>query len=38
MLEAVYRITREPLPNPINLFHEFTIMDGVQKAGYSGPG
>jgi len=38
MLKAVYRITRESLPNPINPFHTCTIMDGVQKVDYSGPG
>jgi len=38
MLEAVYRITRESLPSPITLFHTCTIMDGVQKVDYSGPG
>ncbi|PXV76628.1 hypothetical protein C7434_2568 [Pantoea sp. PNA 14-12] len=38
MVETVYRMTRESLPNPINPFHKFTIMDGEQKVGYSGPG
>lgn len=31
MLVSVYRITRESLPNPINPFQVFTIMDSEQK-------
>gem|GEM_PF-2067383 len=32
MVETVYRMTRESLPNPINPFHKFTIWTANRKS------